>query len=177
MQYKSLDAAGFEDLQSRLAAYMSTIPPLAADNTDAVTAPAGETGDKYKFRWTVSSTACPVYLLGRYRKLARDVPQSPWTVSVNGKGEDAEDEAPTKAARTESPPTLDTTDATAMDTDPEGGKPASRGVISYARKGRCSVEEIINSVVKEFLQAEEVRMHPCGREDIDVRCLGECMMS
>lgn len=167
MHYKALDEDGLDDLQSRLTSYMSAIPLLAADGT----APTAKTGDKFKFRWSVSSTACPVYLLGRYRKLARDVPQSPWTVSVNGKGDDVDEEVPTKTARTESPPP---TDSIAMETDaPEGGKSVSRGVISYARKGRCSVEEIINSVVKEFLQAEEVRMHPCGREDIDVRCLGE----
>jgi tRNA pseudouridine synthase 10 len=73
--------------------------------------------------WAVHSIPRPIYLLGRYRKLARDVPQSRWTLG---------DE----------------------------------------RKGRNSVEEIISDVLVECLQAKSCKMHPCGREDIDVRCLG-----
>jgi hypothetical protein len=66
------------------------------------------------------------YLLGRYTKHARDVPQSAWTVS--------------------------------------GGQ----------RKGRGSVEELIISEVRATLGALRCGMHACGREDIDVRCLGRC---
>ena len=190
MHYKTLDSAGYADLHSRLASYMSTISPLSTSDALTSTNTAAENGDSYKFRWKVTSTACPVYLLGRYRKLARDVPQSPWTVSVNGKGGEDEDGngdedaiAPTeKSARLEE----NEQDGEKMNTS-EGAN-ASAGAslgsasttkgpagstITYARKGRCSVEEIINSVVKEHLQAAECRMHPCGREDIDVRCLGE----
>ena len=65
----------------------------------------------------------PLYLLGRYRKLARDVPQSPWV--INGK-----------------------------------------------QKGRSSVSEIVEHAVKAVLKCKECRLHACGREDIDVRCLG-----
>ena len=64
-----------------------------------------------------------LYLLGRYRKLARDVPQSPWM--INGK-----------------------------------------------KKGRNSVSEIIEHAVKAVLKCKECKLHACGREDIDVRCLG-----
>lgn len=34
------------------------------------------------------------------------------------------------------------------------------------------MEEIITESVKKALNAKHCRMHPCGREDIDVRCLG-----
>lgn len=40
------------------------------------------------------------------------------------------------------------------------------------RIGRASVEEIIAHTVKEHLRCETCQMHGCGREDIDVRCLG-----
>jgi hypothetical protein len=76
----------------------------------------------------------PLYLLGRYRKFARDVPQSAWAIS--GSGGDGADGA------------------------------------GEERKGRNSVEEIITAQVKADLQAKDVKMHACGREDIDVRCLG-----
>lgn len=70
----------------------------------------------------------PVYLLGRYLKLSRDVPQSQWTISSG----------------------------------------ADAGV----RRGRASVEEIISEAVVCVLQAARCSMHACGREDIDVRMLG-----
>ncbi len=191
MHYKSLNESGFDLLQSNLAAYMATIPPLAPNGavlTDSA-------GDKYKFKWSVTSVACPLYLLGRYRKLARDVPQSPWTVSMgHGKGgEEDEDEdegganTQNKQARVEGC-LVDNEGSSSMAVDnvsAEGDKSTGSGAsaksaavnnnngIVYARKGRHSVEEIVNSVVKEHLQAADCRMHPCGREDIDVRCLGE----
>ena len=40
------------------------------------------------------------------------------------------------------------------------------------RKGRNSIEEIVGEAVRIALRAKECRMHPCGREDIDVRVLG-----
>eukprot|EP00596_Hydrurales_sp_CCMP1899_P011286 CAMPEP_0119048614 /NCGR_PEP_ID=MMETSP1177-20130426/59943_1 /TAXON_ID=2985 /ORGANISM="Ochromonas sp, Strain CCMP1899" /LENGTH=142 /DNA_ID=CAMNT_0007024761 /DNA_START=866 /DNA_END=1291 /DNA_ORIENTATION=+ len=73
--------------------------------------------------WGIEATARPLYLLGRYRKYARDVPQAPWTLG---------DE----------------------------------------RKGRNSVEEILSEAVLLSLKATSCKMHACGREDIDVRCLG-----
>jgi hypothetical protein len=72
----------------------------------------------------VSTGSKEVYLLGRYRKLSRQVSQTCWTVS----------------------------DGT--------------------RRGRGSVEEIIALQVCATLRASTCRMHACGREDIDVRCLG-----
>jgi len=193
MHYKTLDSTGYADLQSRLATYMSTIPPLSTSDAPSASTNTSENGDSYKFRWRVTSTACPVYLLGRYRKLARDVPQSPWTVSVNGKnGEDDEgndEENATspaaKSARLEGNEQDKVEMDTSEDANPSADPTAASGstargptgsTITYARKGRCSVEEIINSVVKEHLQAAECRMHPCGREDIDVRCLGKAFL-
>ena len=40
------------------------------------------------------------------------------------------------------------------------------------RKGRYSVEEYVSGAVCEVLKASSCRMHPCGREDMDVRMLG-----
>lgn len=79
--------------------------------------------DNQAASWSVSITSTAVYILGRYRKFARDVPQSAWVI-----GDD--------------------------------------------RKGRNSVEEIIAAFVTQELQAKECKVHCCGREDIDVRCLG-----
>ena len=44
--------------------------------------------------------------------------------------------------------------------------------VCKTRKGRNSVEEIVSDAVCRFLSAKACRMHPCGREDIDVRVLG-----
>ena len=35
-----------------------------------------------------------------------------------------------------------------------------------------SVEEIVTEAVMQSLKGSSCKMHPCGREDIDVRCLG-----
>lgn len=40
------------------------------------------------------------------------------------------------------------------------------------RKGRYSVEEIIASYIYEATSCHACTLHGCGREDIDVRCLG-----
>jgi tRNA pseudouridine synthase 10 len=71
----------------------------------------------------LKTTSSAIYLLGRYRKYARDVPQAAW-------------------------------------------------IIGDERKGRHSIEEIINHVVTKTLRGTNCKMHSCGREDIDVRCLG-----
>ena len=36
-----------------------------------------------------------------------------------------------------------------------------------------SVEEIVTEAVMKTLAGASCKFHPCGREDIDVRCLGE----
>jgi hypothetical protein len=103
VSYKTLNEPGIALLQGSLSGYMNTHGAAGA--------------------WTVESIPGPLYLLGRYRKYARDVPQAPWTLG---------DE----------------------------------------RKGRNSVEEIISEGVLHALQGTGCKMHACGREDIDVRCLG-----
>jgi len=92
-----------------------------------------------KARLQTHVSSFPIYLLGRYRKLARDVPQSPWTLGALG--------------------TLGEV----------GNESANR---EEQRKGRNSVEEIIGDAVKGVVHASQCRIHACGREDIDVRCLG-----
>jgi tRNA U54 and U55 pseudouridine synthase Pus10 len=51
--------------------------------------------------------------------------------------------------------------------------PQAAWVIDNERKGRNSIEEIVTDQVRHVLQASQCFMHSCGREDIDVRCLGE----
>ena len=101
--YKRLDEAGVAALLAPFLAHMR--------------------GTARALTWVARCVPRPVYLLGRYRKLARDVPQARWTLG---------DE----------------------------------------RKGRSSVEEIVSEAIAACLQAKGCKMHPCGREDIDVRCLG-----
>ena len=85
--------------------------------------------DKSPLRMDVRLVRRSVFILGRYRKLARDVSQSQWTV-----------------------PSLE---------DPT------------CRRGRASVEEILGEAARLVLQASATRFHACGREDIDVRMLGD----
>jgi len=74
-------------------------------------------------QWNINITSSAIYLLGRYKKYARDVPQAEW-------------------------------------------------IIGDERKGRHSIEEIITNIVNKTLKSKNCKMHSCGREDIDVRCLG-----
>ena len=66
LRYKTLDENGIDELKIALDGFMSR---LASPIT-----------------WTVQSIPRPIYLLGRYRKLARDVPQSCWTIGEERRG-------------------------------------------------------------------------------------------
>ena len=113
--------------------------------------------------WNVISKLTPVYLLGRYRKLSRDVPQSPWET-------DTKDHKP--AAKL---PHLIEASASIEDTsvlNSSGPVLVSESLLGKRRKGRNSVEEIIVSAVRDAVGTDRIKMHSCGREDIDVRMLG-----
>ena len=66
LRYKSLDDKGINELKRALDGFMTT-------HASAIT-------------WTVQSIPRPIFLLGRYRKLARDVPQSCWTIGEERRG-------------------------------------------------------------------------------------------
>ena len=100
--------------------------------------------------WAVAVFPRPMYVLGRYRKLARDVPQSPWTFNEAGFG--------SKNGFTST--SIGTEENTLLEGTTE------------LRKGRYSVEEIVSEPLSIAMKASAVRLHACGREDIDVRCLG-----
>lgn len=202
MHYKSLDRGGFDSLEESLRRYIAEIP--ASDNTEtnvhlvspttSSVSPIAGTATSHRVGWKVSSSACPLYLLGRYRKLARDVPQSAWTVATSagpggggggdgdGDGGGDDDEmrldsatgASSKAGTGSSALGLGASESNnrAGSSNGGGGGEGATTHQQYRRKGRSSVEEIINSAVKAALLAADCRMHPCGREDIDVRCLG-----
>lgn len=86
-----------------------------------------------------------VFIYGRYWKYARDVPQSAWTISAHQ--EVNSHEAPSS----------------------NGDDEPTQQVL---RVGRTSITEIIETAVTRLTQARSVLLHGCGREDIDVRCLG-----
>jgi tRNA pseudouridine synthase 10 len=75
--------------------------------------------------WSVSVHSRPIYIYGRYRKLVRGLPQSPWL----------------------RPP------------DPRLMYPTS-------------VEELITKPLARLAKASEAKLHAAGREDVDVRTLG-----
>lgn len=75
--------------------------------------------------WSVSVHLRPVYIYGRYRKLVRGLPQSPWL-----------------------------------------RPPDSRLVYS------TSIEELIVKPLVKLAKATEAKLHAAGREDVDVRTLG-----
>ena len=66
LRYKSLDEKGINELKTALEGFVSR-------HASPIT-------------WTVQSLPRPIYLLGRYRKLARDVPQSCWTIGEERRG-------------------------------------------------------------------------------------------
>jgi tRNA U54 and U55 pseudouridine synthase Pus10 len=83
----------------------------------------------------------------RYRKYSRDISQALWTIGSSEEAGEDED-----------------------DCDDGTGDETTRP--SRKRKGRGSVEEIVQEAVNRVLVSKSCRMHPCGREDIDVRMLG-----
>ena len=121
---------------------------------------------------------------GRYCKYARDISQAPWSVGMDeadgpvGGGGGREDR--TAASNGDEEGVLE--EERHMEDGGEGGDGRSGGGIDRSgggiaagtkvRKGRSSVEEIICEAVVHCLQCKACRMHPCGREDIDVRMLG-----
>jgi hypothetical protein len=119
--------------------------------------------------WECRLVLQPIYLLGRsarpsscvlpsnrYRKYSRDISQALWTLGSSGDG--AEDDEGGEDGGVDA--------ADADPSDPDSVKAQRK------RKGRGSVEEIIQEAVNRTLLSRSCRMHPCGREDIDVRMLG-----
>lgn len=104
------------------------------------------------FRWQVRATRVPLYIMGRYLKYARDVPQSPWYLEEDDSGVTAQDISASEPTEVSAP-------------EPETDHDTHR-------KGRASIEEIISEAVMHFVTAESCTLHACGREDIDVRMLG-----
>ena len=47
-----------------------------------------DSNTKSKIIWVDSIIIQPIYILGRYRKLARDVPQAPWNITAHGTNPD-----------------------------------------------------------------------------------------
>lgn len=86
-----------------------------------------------------------VFVYGRYWKFVRDVPQSAWTISAHQEVNSHE---------------------ASMASDKTTAAPA------VLRVGRASVTEIVRDAVIALTKAKDVLLHGCGREDIDVRCLG-----
>ena len=123
-------------------------------------------------RWEMLITLCPVYLLGRYRKRARDVPQSPWTVEVDAKiSSREEDKEDREVEDVEGDEDGDIKSRDNANNSISNNNSKSNSKITE-RKGRNSVEEIIGDAVMRTLQCADYKMHSCGREDIDVRYVG-----
>lgn len=136
----------------------SVSPQAASSSSVGVNSASGDTGKLHAgsiFDWKVTATRVPLYVMGRYLKYARDVPQSPWFLAEDDDGVTVQD--------TEGEPTIDAATASAAAAAASG---------DGHRKGRASIEEIITSAVLHFVSAEKCSLHACGREDIDVRMLG-----
>jgi len=133
----------------------------------------------------VTVTTDTFYVYGRYTKHARDVPQAEWFL---GGGEGGGGKSGTSAATRTSDQHSGKRKREGSDHDHDQGggvggggnallsqfqstpnNPAAAGV---SRKGRNSVQEIIAEAVTRVTGARKVSLHACGREDIDVRCLG-----
>lgn len=82
-----------------------------------------ETDLHQRMHFDITHNISPIYILGRYLKYSRDLPQSPW-------------------------------------------------LVGETREMKSSIEDIIGSAIKLVLHNESSKLHGCGREDIDVRCLG-----
>eukprot|EP01038_Epipyxis_sp_PR26KG_P016414 gene16414-22382_t len=140
--YKTLSKDGITQLYKNLKSFMS-------DNMNEPIA--------YSMKTQTNS----IYLFGRYLKYARDVPQSPWTLAT------ANDIASTRINQNNNNNNNNEEVAIINKEDDD-----YEGVSQEQRKGRNSIEEIISFSTKKILKVDSCKFHPCGREDIDVRCLG-----
>ena len=124
-----------------------------------------------QIKWNTLVTVKPLYILGRYRKLSRDVPQAPWDVRSNRKEkkEDNDHNHTTEGNSYSQEEEEEEEEELERNANlfPEGVQ-----IVEKERLGRNSVEEIVSEAVCKVLGAKNCRMHPCGREDIDVRMLG-----
>jgi tRNA U54 and U55 pseudouridine synthase Pus10 len=101
------------------------------------------------------------------------VPQSPWSLApppsfapstnttLSGSSSSSSGAPEAKKARIETP---SAPSSTAVEEPTE--------TTDEDRKGRPSVEEILASYVNNEIGCFSCHLHACGREDIDVRCLG-----
>jgi len=116
------------------------------------------------------------YLYGRYNKYARDVPQSEWLIEAP-KLSLIHTNTSQFVANNESESDIK------IGSVPEPEPPLKRQkkttemymkntTSNLQRKGRASVQEIISEHVQKVFGVHRVDFHACGREDIDVRCLG-----
>lgn len=99
-----------------------------------------------------------VYVYGRYHKYARDVPQSAWTIAAYNEVDSHQ--SGSGAVNGDS-------------VDPASATTSANNNINVAvRIGRASISEIVAEATVRLTKAKETMLHGCGREDIDVRCLG-----
>eukprot|EP01031_Cornospumella_fuschlensis_P029470 gene29470-35570_t len=117
-------------------------------------------------RYLMDIFHAPMYFYGRYCKYARDVPQSPWLLS-----EDDDGVAGVNNTKNTDDAAEDAEDAEDRDSQDKHMEDKDKGT---SQKGRDSIEEIVGFAVKKVVGGEDtvVKLHACGREDIDVRCLG-----
>eukprot|EP01041_Mallomonas_annulata_P009805 gene9805-20394_t len=121
--------------------------------------------------------------INQYNKYARDISQSSWTVDgIDIEEEDIDIERGDVSGVPVTVPVVVTTDhpvSTAdqmtiitdsnIEDDGTGNGGTGNGKV---RKGRTSIEEVVARAVMCVLGAKGCRLHGCGREDIDVRMLG-----
>eukprot|EP00981_Chlorochromonas_danica_P012638 scaffold5237_cov170-Ochromonas_danica.AAC.14 len=94
----------------------------------------------------------PIYFYGRYCKYGRDISQSPWMIASTNNG--------------------NSTNSNNNNNNNSNENQEDGCEDGIGQKGSGNVEDLIGQVVRNVLNAEVVKLHGCGREDIDVRCLG-----
>jgi hypothetical protein len=109
----------------------------------------------------------PVFLYGRYRKLVRDIPQSRWRCTVCR--EDKQTNS-VKAKRLHSTSTQPEDVSVPKGDVPKATCESCQGTgLQYAD----SVQDLVGKKIVDAFSAADCVMHGMGREDVDVRCLGQ----
>lgn len=113
-----------------------------------------------------------IYLsLYRYNKHARDVPQSPWSLTPVPAAAGSAASSSSTTNPSDAPEAKKARLITQSTTLPLTSEEPEE-IAEEERKGRGSVEEIFSSLVSSEIGCLTCHLHACGREDIDVRCLG-----
>jgi tRNA U54 and U55 pseudouridine synthase Pus10 len=143
-------------LNDRLVSYFTTLlPPPPLDSLEASTGSSDLFVEGCPLSWKLSVCTQPIYLIGRYRKLSREISQAKWTLTEENEDYDEDCDPRSKGS--------DDLEQKQKDFNVIGNANEtfdSNDKLKSVRKGKMSVEEIVCEAVNHAMKAKISRLHP-----------------